>query len=132
MDARRIANERGLIVRGPKKIFDSRLSHIGALYAQAQGVFDAYHDRVFESFFKRELNIEDEAAIAAVLESSGAPEPEGFSAYAAGKGATLYTQILSDAEELGVFGVPTFVVGEEIFWGGDRLDMVHRAIARAI
>jgi 2-hydroxychromene-2-carboxylate isomerase len=26
------------------------------------------------------------------------------------------------ARKLGIFGSPTFVVGEEIFWGDDRLD----------
>ena len=25
----------------------------------------------------------------------------------------------------GVFGVPSFIVGEELFWGNDRLDMVE-------
>ena len=50
-DCRRIANERGLTVLGPQRIFDSRVGHIGALYAQAHGVFVAYHYLVFERFF---------------------------------------------------------------------------------
>ena len=32
------------------------------------------------------------------------------------------------AVERGVFGVPTFVVGGEIFWGHDRLGYVARAL----
>jgi len=132
MDARRIANERGLTVLGPQKIFDSRIAHIGALYAQDQGVFDHYHDQVFERFFKRDLDIEDPAAITAVLSSSGASNPDGFAAFVANEGAERYNRILSEAEALGVFGVPTFVVGEELFWGGDRVEMVRKAIARAL
>jgi 2-hydroxychromene-2-carboxylate isomerase len=31
-----------------------------------------------------------------------------------------------DAHELGVFGVPTFAVGEELFWGDDRLEDAAR------
>ena len=27
-----------------------------------------------------------------------------------------------EARELGIFGVPTFVVGKELFWGDDRLE----------
>ncbi len=38
----------------------------------------------------------------------------------------LYT---AEAEALGVFGAPTFVVGGEVFWGQDRLDFVDRALA---
>lgn len=132
MDARRIANERGLIVLGPQKIFDSRKAHIGALYAQDRGVFDAYHNEVFERFFKRDLDIEDPAAIAAVLESAGAADAAGFPAFLAGEGAERLRRIEGEAEALGVFGVPTFAVGDEIFWGGDRLDMVRKAIARRL
>jgi 2-hydroxychromene-2-carboxylate isomerase len=31
------------------------------------------------------------------------------------------------AEARGVFGAPTFIVGDELFWGHDRLDFVERA-----
>ena len=33
-------------------------------------------------------------------------------------------QNADDAEADGVFGVPTFVVGPEVFWGNDRLDFL--------
>jgi len=36
MDARRLANRRGLVVRGPKKIFDSSLASMGLLFASAR------------------------------------------------------------------------------------------------
>ncbi len=28
----------------------------------------------------------------------------------------------TEAQSLGVIGVPTFIVGDEIFWGSDRID----------
>ena len=28
------------------------------------------------------------------------------------------------AKQLGLFGVPSFVIGEELFWGSDRIDYV--------
>ena len=30
----------------------------------------------------------------------------------------------------GVFGAPSYVIGDEIFWGQDRLDFVQRRLAR--
>ncbi len=131
MDARRMANAQGLVTLGPKKIFDSQIAHIGALFAQDQGVFDAYHNRVFERFFRRALDIEDPAAVQAVLAEAGAADASAFPAFAEGEGRRRYFQGLDEAEAMGVFGVPTFVVGEEIIWGGDRLDMVRRALAAA-
>ena len=40
----------------------------------------------------------------------------------------LYRQFTREAEALGVFGAPTFVLGGEIFWGQDRLDFVDRRL----
>lgn len=42
---------------------------------------------------------------------------------------SLYSRALREAREKGVFGAPSFVVGEELFWGDDRL---HDAIRAAI
>jgi len=36
---------------------------------------------------------------------------------------------LAEAERRGIFGTPTYVVGDELFWGQDRLDFVERALA---
>ena len=38
--------------------------------------------------------------------------------------------ITEKAVECGVFGVPTFFVGNEMFWGKDRLDFVERLLKR--
>lgn len=38
---------------------------------------------------------------------------------------------LAEAERRGIFGTPTYVIGDELFWGQDRLDFVARALATA-
>ncbi|WP_431285216.1 2-hydroxychromene-2-carboxylate isomerase [Humitalea sp. 24SJ18S-53] len=38
---------------------------------------------------------------------------------------------LAEAERIGIFGTPNYVVNGEIFWGQDRLDFVDRALAAA-
>ena len=40
----------------------------------------------------------------------------------------FYAQFTQEAEALGVFGAPTFVLNGELFWGQDRLDFVDRAL----
>jgi 2-hydroxychromene-2-carboxylate isomerase len=42
----------------------------------------------------------------------------------------LYRSCSEDAERLGVFGAPTYVLEGERFWGQDRLDFLDRALAR--
>src|SRR3954453_21096441 len=60
MDCRRQARKRGLVIRGTRKIWDSTLAAAGMLFAQQAGeaVFHRYNDRVFEKFWKHELDIE--------------------------------------------------------------------------
>jgi 2-hydroxychromene-2-carboxylate isomerase len=36
--------------------------------------------------------------------------------------------MIDEAEALGVFGVPTMVFNGELFWGGDRIDMLIERI----
>ena len=124
MDCRREANRRGLTIRGPRKIFDSTCSHIGFLWAKERGGgFRAYHETVYERFWRRELDIEDAVAIEGTLAASGV-EVRGFREYLEDEGRQRLEEIKLDAERKGVFGVPGYLVGEELFWGAERLGLV--------
>ena len=122
MDGRRQANKRGLVIRGPQKIWDSKLAACGMFWAKRQGdtIFRQYHDIVFERFWKRELDIEDPAVLGAVLAEAGA-DTVGFADYAANEGRREVDEICRAAEAKGVFGVPSFIVDGELFWGREHL-----------
>ncbi len=121
MDCRRQARKRGLIIRGTQKIWDSRIALCGMLHAKRQGdAVRRYHDIVFARFWKRELDIEDPAVIATVLAEAGA-EVADFPAYLAGEGRGELAAICRDAEEKGVFGVPSFILDGELYWGREHL-----------
>ena len=129
MDCRRQARKHGLVIRGPQKIWDSSLAAAGMLYAQRAGdaVFRRYHDIVFERFWRRELDIEDSAVIAAVLTEAGA-DGTAFPAQAQA-GCDEVAEISRAAEALGVFGVPTFVVDGELFWGSEHLPDIRAMLS---
>jgi 2-hydroxychromene-2-carboxylate isomerase len=122
MDCRRQARKRGLVIRGTRKIWDSSLAAIGMLWAKRHGKrqFRAYHDRVFERFWRRELDVEDPEVIAAVLSEVDA-DTAGFRNYLAGEGRVEHDAIRQSAEAAGVFGVPSLVLEGELFWGREHL-----------
>jgi len=129
MDCRREANRRGLTIRGPRKIFDSLLANIGLLYAKQHGVMHAYHDRVFERFWRRELDIEDPAALAAVLRECGA-EAGPFPAFLEGEGRQQADDIRREAEAAGIFGVPSFLLEDgDLYWGREHLPRIRELLA---
>jgi 2-hydroxychromene-2-carboxylate isomerase len=126
-DVRRFANERGITIRGPERLFDSRLALISGMWADHHGLFRPYADRVFERFFKRELNIEDGAVLAAIMKEVGL-DADGFGRYAASEGQNDLAAALAEGERDGVFGVPTFIVEGEPFWGNDRVVWVVKKL----
>ena len=123
MDARRYANKQGLVLKGPERIYNGYFSNAGMLYAQRHGFFRAYNDIVFEKFWKRELDVDSLEQIAEVIRSLGG-DPEEFAAYANGPCRAEHDSIIDEAERIGVFGVPTFVLDGELFWGADRIGLL--------
>jgi 2-hydroxychromene-2-carboxylate isomerase len=119
MDCRRQARKQGLVIRGTQKIWDSSLAAAGMLWAQQTGdaAFRHYHEAVFDRFWRRELDIESISAIAAILDEAGA---SGFAA-SADHGRAEVAKIVAEAEAQGVFGVPSFIVNDELFWGREHL-----------
>jgi 2-hydroxychromene-2-carboxylate isomerase len=132
MDCRRQANKRGLTIRGPQKIWDSALAAAGMLYAKRQGadLLRRYQDITFERFWKRELDIEDAAVITAVLAEAGA-DAAGFAAWAEREGRAEVARISRAAEDKGVFGVPSFIVDGELFWGSEHLPDIRQMLTVA-
>jgi len=129
MDCRRQARKRGLVIRGTQKIWNSTLAGAGMLFAKRCGeaVFRRYHDVVFERFWQRALDIESMDVIASVLRDAGA-DAGGFLAYAA-DGIDEVAAISREAESKGVFGVPSFVVDGELFWGREHLPDIREMLA---
>ena len=119
MDCRREANRRNLSLHGPRKIFDSTIAHMGFLFAKSHGDFSAFHDTVYKRFWQRELDISDVHAIRDILTSCGFNTDE-FQAYVDTRGRDELALIQHEAEARGVFGVPSYIVDEELFWGGER------------
>jgi 2-hydroxychromene-2-carboxylate isomerase len=133
MDCRRQARKRGLTILGPRKIWNSSLAGIGMLWAKRQSaaVFRAYHNRIFERFWRRELDIEDPAVIAAVLAEAGA-DTARLANYFVGEGRREHDMIRDAAEAAGVFGVPSFLIEGELFWGREHLPDIKEMLAPRI
>lgn len=102
----------------------------GAWAARTLGVFEPYVEAVYAAMWERELDMGDQQVLIGVLDDAGLPRAQLIerSQDAAVKQALLdETQTLVDR---GGFGSPTFFVGEEIFFGKDKLRDVEEEILR--
>jgi 2-hydroxychromene-2-carboxylate isomerase len=100
----------------------------GAVAAQHAECFAEYHRAIYPAFWVDSANLGEPEVIRAVLDKAGLnadlilariEEPD------------VKEQLRLNTEEAvrrGVFGAPTFFVGEEMFWGNDRLMFVEEAL----
>jgi len=127
IDARRIAKERGLVIYPPKKIFSARLAFYGGLFAERHQQFRPYSNRAFDRFWKQELDVESREAIAAIVAEVGL-DPAEFLRYTDDDARADLDACFDEANRDKIFGVPTFIVDGEPFWGEDRIEWVIRKL----
>jgi len=130
LDARRFAAPRGIVIKGPKKVYDTRPALIGGLFAMRTGCFRRYTEEAYARFFRRELELDDPRAIGALLAECGA-DGSAYARYLAADGAADYARCEAEAEADHIFGVPLFVFCGEPFWGQDRMPLLEQRLADA-
>ena len=128
MDARRYANLTGKTVRGTVKIWNSSLAGISMLWAKREGMLDRYLDEVYPRFWRRELDIEDATVLEGVLRDAGVAT-DGFIDWLQGPGRAEHDEINEAAFAAGVFGVPTYLVEDEMWFGREHLPRVAWLLA---
>jgi 2-hydroxychromene-2-carboxylate isomerase len=77
---------------------------------------------VFRANFVEDREIGDAAEIRSILDSLGQPGAQLVEQAQAPENKLRLREQTRRAKELGIFGAPNFVVGEELFWGNDRLE----------
>jgi 2-hydroxychromene-2-carboxylate isomerase len=103
----------------------------GAVAAQLEGVFARYVDEVFRHMWAEPKKMDDPAVARAALEESGL---DGARLLERTQEPTVKDRLLQNTQgsvERGTFGSPTFFVGDEIFFGKDRLRDVEEEILAA-
>lgn len=103
----------------------------GAVGMQMRGPdFPKYLETMFHAMWAEPRNLGDPQELAAVLGQAGF-DVDAFQALVSDP--AVKEQLKKNTEEAvarGVFGAPTFFVGEDMFWGQDRLGFVAEALAR--
>ncbi len=103
----------------------------GAVAARELDVFEAYVEAVFAAMWERGLKMDDADVVAATLAEAGLPAQ---ALLALTQDPAMKARLMSDtaaAVEAGVFGLPSFFVGEALWFGKDRLREVEDAIVAA-
>ena len=80
-----------------------------------------YFEICFEAYWRDNIDISNEENVIKILEKSGIKKNEFFKNIKNTKIKEKLKQLTNLAFEKNIFGAPTFIVNEKIFWGQDRL-----------
>jgi 2-hydroxychromene-2-carboxylate isomerase len=123
-DLARICRAEGLKLTLPPPRFPqnglkaARLALIGAL----EGWTPAFTRAVFMANFAEQKDISDDATLRAMLSALGIDADSAFAAAGAPENKEALKRQTEEAAARGLFGAPSFTIGDELFWGNDRLE----------
>jgi 2-hydroxychromene-2-carboxylate isomerase len=122
-DIERLAAERGLAFALPNKfpqnsLLAARLALVGA----DEGWIAPFTRCVYVAEFADGADISERAALAPILQGLNLDSQKIFPAIEAPDLKDRLKRQTTEAQARGIFGAPSFLVGEELFWGDDRLE----------
>ena len=101
-----------------------------ALVSLEDGSFPAFHEAVFHAMWCEPVNLGDDDVVRGVLEKAGLDAAGLLDRATSPQVKDRLRSNTDEAVERGAFGSPTFFLGEEMFFGNDRLDFVEEALAQ--
>ncbi|HTX48746.1 MAG TPA: 2-hydroxychromene-2-carboxylate isomerase [Caulobacteraceae bacterium] len=130
-ETRRFVKKHGITEYAPNPHFpvNTLLIMRGAVAARRLGVFEPYVDAVYRAMWVDGLKMDDPAVVKAALEAAGLPADQLL---AATQDPEVKAELIANTEgavAAGVFGSPSFLVGDELFFGKDRLRDVEEELA---
>jgi 2-hydroxychromene-2-carboxylate isomerase len=122
-DMERLAAERGLPFKLPSS-FPQNSLHAArlAIIGHAEGWGIAFTRAVYEAQFAERADIGDKRVLLAILAQLGLDAEALLARSAADDNKQRLRQQTEEAQELGIFGAPSFLVRGDLFWGDDRLE----------
>ena len=127
-DAKRWAAYYGVTFREPQPLaVDPARVALAALAAEAEGALVPCCRAIFAMTYVEHAVI-DEAALLSLPARLGL-DPEGFRVRMdAPETRARHDAVVAEAHRRGAFGVPTFLLGDRMFWGNDRLVLLEAAL----
>jgi 2-hydroxychromene-2-carboxylate isomerase len=101
----------------------------GAIAARSLGVFERYVDEMYRNMWADPKKMDDPDVFRAALDEAGLPTPKILELIETRPVKDELIENTNRSVERGTFGSPTFYVGNEIFFGKDRLRDVEEMIA---
>jgi 2-hydroxychromene-2-carboxylate isomerase len=123
-DVRRITGKMGIPMNPPPITTDPTCAGAASLLAEERGVLREWIVEVMRAEWAEGKDIGDEQVLLEVGEQVGLGADELSAAFTDEARLAQLEDNWQEAQAMGLIGVPSFQVGEELFWGADRIEYV--------
>ncbi len=123
-DVRRITAKLGIPMKPPPITTEPTIAGAASLLAEERGVLREWIVEVMRAEWAQGLDIGDESVLLDVGSGIGLDEEELKASFSNPQYLGQLEKNWAEAQELGLIGVPSFQIGEELFWGQDRIEYV--------
>lgn len=123
-DIARFARRMGIPLTPPPVTTDPSLAGAASMLAEERGLLRSFIIEVMRKEWGEGQDIGHPALLLKIGETIGLDPNELAAAMEDNLYSDKLAQNAAEAANLGVIGVPTFVIGDQIFWGQDRIDFV--------
>lgn len=124
-DVARWARRMGIPCNPPPPTTNSTAAGLGSLLAEEKGCLREYVTEVMRSEWSGSNDIGQRDILIPLAESVGLGKEEFETVLDDSARQKQLDDNWLEAQELGVIGVPTFVVNDQFFWGNDRIDFLE-------
>jgi 2-hydroxychromene-2-carboxylate isomerase len=122
-DLERVCANYGLPLRRPSRFPRSGLLAARiACIAEGAAWLPEFVRAVYRANFAHDREIADPGVITDLLDALGEPAPALIERAQTGEAKGKLRARTEEAQRLGIFGAPSFIVAGELFWGNDRLE----------
>ena len=125
IDQQRWAGRYGVPITPPAGSHDSSWLNRGIFFAATKKQAADYVTAVWTRMRRDGRDLAQESTWREVAQDLGWNADEFVGAICSAESLTRYEQASQEAHERGVFGVPTMLIGNEMWWGNDRLDFLE-------
>ncbi len=128
---RRLAAESRLVIRSPEVLANTHLALQAAEFARDAGCLEPFHRRLFAAYFQEGQNIGERDVLLKTARRAGLDVGQLGEALATGRYEERVAEAWREARELGIDGVPTFLMEGMRLVGAQPYELLRQIAERA-
>jgi predicted DsbA family dithiol-disulfide isomerase len=128
---RKRGEEAGVVFGNRTLLSNSRSALLASEFARDGGLYDSFHENMFQAYFTNGLDIGNPDVIAAIAKKSGLDEKETLSAVSDDRYTARLNEARKEGQMLNLTGIPLFIIENKYkIIGAQPIEIFHNLLLK--